>query len=204
MVFLKSPSNDFDSSDEEDGVADQDKLDITWIPLPDRDGEALGLSALPGCRFRDVRRSLKFDLDTIVAAGIREVVVLCTDYELAKYKVSTLIYEYASAGLEVHHSPIEDGGVPSQSQLAEICEHLHKSKQPILIHCYGGLGRSCLVVALFMMLLNEKLSPDCAIEMMRSLRGPRAIQTVKQYNMIHGFRDLDVFSDWSSSPMKSA
>ena len=30
-----------------------------------------------------------------------------------------------------------------------------------------------------MMLLNEKLSPDCAIEMMRSLRGPRAIQTVK-------------------------
>ena len=50
-----------------------------------------------------------------------------------RYKVSTLIYEYASAGLEVHHSPIEDGGVPSQSQLAEICEHLHKSKQPILI-----------------------------------------------------------------------
>ena len=69
----KSPSNDFDSSDEEDGVADQDKLDITWylgpttdtdtdfsphaalfsfsrIPLPDRDGEALGLSALPGMR----------------------------------------------------------------------------------------------------------------------------------------------------------
>eukprot|EP00118_Oscarella_pearsei_P005015 m.22327 g.22327 ORF g.22327 m.22327 type:complete len:204 (+) comp28326_c0_seq8:75-686(+) len=201
-MVLKPRMDDFDTSDEEDGLVDQKELDIAWVPLPGQPKEAklLALSALPGCRFRSIRRSLKCDIDTVVAAGIKEVIVLCTNQELERYKVSTLIYEYACAELVIRHDPIEDGGVPSFGLLAEICSHILNCGKPILIHCFGGVGRSCLVAALFLMLLNERLTPADAIEMVKNLRGPRAIQSVKQYNMIHEFRSMmskeDVFSEW--------
>lgn len=45
--------------------------------------------------------------------------------------------------------------------------------------CVDGYGRSCLVLTLLAMFLDEDLPPASAIELIRQARGPAAIQTVK-------------------------
>ena len=62
----------------------------------------------------------------------------------------------------------------------------------VLIHCYGGLGRAVLVAACLVMIIDEDVGPDEVITQMREIRGPRAVQSVKQYNFISEFRDLIV------------
>ena len=45
--------------------------------------------------------------------------------------------------------------------------------------CVDGYGRSCLVLALLAMMLDEDLPAASAIEHVRQSRGPAAIQTIK-------------------------
>ena len=42
----------------------------------------------------------------------------------------------------------------------------------------------------FVAVLDEDLTPEDVIIQMRELRGPRAVQSVKQYNFINEFREL--------------
>ena len=46
------------------------------------------------------------------------------------------------------------------------------------------------MAACLLQVIDEDLTPDDAISQMRELRGPRAVQSVKQYNFISEFRDL--------------
>ena len=62
----------------------------------------------------------------------------------------------------------------------------------LLIHCYGGLGRTCLVAACFLLAIDASLTPEIVIQLLRNIRGPRAVQTVRQYNMIMEFRSLQM------------
>ena len=48
--------------------------------------DCLALSSLPGCRFRDVQRSLREDVRTIVERGITDVLVLMQHSEFRKYR----------------------------------------------------------------------------------------------------------------------
>ena len=50
---------------------------------------------------------------------------------------------------------------------------------PLYCSCVDGLGRSCLIVALLALYINEDLSPFVAIELVRHARGAAAIQTIK-------------------------
>ena len=61
-----------------------------------------------------------------------------------------------------------------------------------MIHCYGGLGRTCLVAATFLLTVDHSLAPETVIQLLRGVRGPRAVQTVRQYNMIMEFRSLQM------------
>ncbi|KAK2513435.1 hypothetical protein Q9966_016123 [Columba livia] len=56
-------------------------------------------------------------------------------------------------------------------------------------HCYGGLGRSCLIAGCLLLQLSDTLAPQQAIDSLRNLRGSGAIQTIKQYNYLHDFRE---------------
>ena len=40
------------------------------------------------------------------------------------------------------------------------------------------------------MTLDPSLAPETVIQLLRGVRGPRAVQTVRQYNMIMEFRSL--------------
>ena len=170
--------------------------------------DCLALSSLPGCRFRDVQRHLQDDIQTILDKGITDIMVLMQTSEFRKYRVPQLLEEYTKHGLTVHHHVLEDGTVPSLHQLF----HCIKSMKSVisaggrlLVHCYGGLGRTCLVVSTFLMSIDQSMSPEYVIQLMRDKRGVRAVQTVRQYNMIMEFRAIEdsYYRDMSEARSRS-
>ncbi|XP_046797839.1 cyclin-dependent kinase inhibitor 3 isoform X2 [Gallus gallus] len=85
-----------------------------------------------------------------------------------------------------------DGDAPDITTCCTILEELRsclESNRKTIIHCYGGLGRSCLIAACLLLQLSDVVTPQQAIDSLRDLRGSRAIQTIKQYNFIHDFRE---------------
>ncbi|XP_076787290.1 cyclin-dependent kinase inhibitor 3 isoform X2 [Arvicanthis niloticus] len=212
-------ASEFDSSDEEPVDDEQTPIQISWLPLSRVNcSQFLGVCALPGCKFKDVRRNIQKDTDYAVSKneaqagslgihprsdeesqlaeelksyGIQDVFVFCTRGELSKYRVPNLLDLYQQYGIVTHHHPIPDGGTPDIGSCWEIMEELAtclKNNRKTLIHCYGGLGRSCLAACL-LLYLSDSISPQQAIDSLRDVRGSGAIQTIKQYNYLHEFRD---------------
>ncbi|NWQ77470.1 CDKN3 inhibitor, partial [Columbina picui] len=145
-----------------------------------------------GCRFKDIRRNLQKDIEELKNCGTQDIFVLCTRGELLKYRVPNLIDTYQQNGICVHHYPIPDGAAPDIADCCEILEELKnclESNRKTIIHCYGGLGRSCLIAACLLLWLSDTLAPQEAIDSLRKLRGSGAIQTIKQYNYLHDFRE---------------
>ncbi|XP_043412126.1 cyclin-dependent kinase inhibitor 3 isoform X6 [Prionailurus viverrinus] len=179
---MKPPSSlqtsEFDSSDEEPIEDQQTPIQISWLPLSRVNcSQFLGLCALP---------------EELKSYGIQDIFVFCTRGELSKYRVPNLLDLYHQYGIITHHHPIPDGGTPNIASCCEIMEELAiclKNNRKTLIHCYGGLGRSCLVAACLLLYLSDTVSPEQAIDSLRDLRGSGAIQTIKQYNYLHEFRD---------------
>ncbi|EDL88327.1 cyclin-dependent kinase inhibitor 3 (predicted), isoform CRA_b [Rattus norvegicus] len=186
-------ASEFDSSDEEPADDEQTPIQISWLPLSRVNcSQFLGLCALPGCKFKDVRRNIQKDTEELKSSGIQDVFVFCTRGELSKYRVPNLLDLYQQYGIVTHHHPIPDGGTPDIGSCWEIMEELAtclKNNRKTLIHCYGGLGRSCLVAACLLLYLSDSISPQQAIDSLRDVRGSGAIQTIKQYNYLHEFRD---------------
>ncbi|XP_018582969.1 cyclin-dependent kinase inhibitor 3 [Scleropages formosus] len=187
-------TTEFDSSDEEDvGEEQQTPLQISWLPLSVVEcSQFLGICPLPGCKFKDVRRNLPKDVDELKDQGVEDVFVFCTLGELQKYRVPRLLDVYRQQGLRVHHLPFPDGGTPELDQCSRILEELQfnlENNRKTVIHCYGGLGRSGLMAGCLLLQLSVSMTPDKAIEILRELRGGGAIQTVKQYNFLHEFRE---------------
>ncbi|KAL3221837.1 hypothetical protein MRX96_029152 [Rhipicephalus microplus] len=164
-----------------------DWLDLSSFGYPD----SLGLSALPGCRFKETWRDVARDVEHIKLEDISDVFVLCTRGELSLYRVPTLLAEYENHGMTVHHYPVLDGMPPAIGQtldiLREIGDIIQRGKRA-LVHCFGGLGRTGVVAACLLLNLDDNMAPECAVRKVQELRGKRAIQTVKQYNFIHDFR----------------
>ncbi|XP_061599584.1 cyclin-dependent kinase inhibitor 3 [Cololabis saira] len=188
-------TSEFDSSSEEDDVG-QDELTpfhISWLPLSSVEcSQHLGISALPGCKYKDIRRCLQRDVGELQNQGVQDVFVFCTRGELNKYRVPTLLEAYRLRGFTVHHTPFPDGTAPELEQCCQILDELQTSldrNRRTLIHCYGGLGRSALIASCLLLLLSSSMTPSKAIEILREHRGGGAIQTVKQYNFLHDFRE---------------
>ncbi|XP_078418756.1 cyclin-dependent kinase inhibitor 3 isoform X4 [Cetorhinus maximus] len=169
-------TSEFDSSDEESEEEHQLPLQVSWLALSVANcHQSLGICALPGCKFKDVRRNLQKDLG-----------------EMVKYRVPGLLESYQQQGFGVYHYPFPDGSVPDIASCWKILEELRiclENEKTILIQCYGGLGRSCLIAACLLLQLSDTMLPEEAIGHLRELRGAAAIQTVKQYNYLHDFRD---------------
>lgn len=140
----------------------------------------IALSPLPG------RVDLDSDLAQISSNEITNVVTLVSDEELVKYNVPTLLTRYSELNLDVLHSPIPDYGLPEVSQMKTILSWIHKrikSKENILIHCVGGLGRSGTVMAIYAKAYLGKSGID-AIEYVRSIRGEEAVETQEQQDFV--------------------
>lgn len=188
-------TGEFDSSsDEEDKGGEQmTPFQVSWLPLSVVGcSQFLGICPLPGCKFKDVRRNLQRNVGELKDQGVEEVFVFCTRGELHKYRVPSLLDTYRQQGIGVHHLPFPDGGAPELDQCCQILEELQfnlQNNRRTVIHCYGGLGRSGLIAACLLLQLSATMTPNAAIHILRQHRGSGAIQTVKQYNFLHEFRE---------------
>ncbi|XP_077588105.1 cyclin-dependent kinase inhibitor 3 [Stigmatopora nigra] len=189
-------SGQFDSSsssDDDVGHGDDTPFHISWIPLSEvGSSQFVGICTLPGCRFKDIRRSLQKDVEEVRQQGVQDVFVLCTLGELSKYRVPSLLEVYGQKGLSVHHMPFPDGEAPHPELCARILARLRRSLEAdrrTLVHCYGGLGRSALITACLLIQLSVTMTAKRAMDILREHRGHGAIQTVKQYNFLHEFRE---------------
>ncbi|XP_061825031.1 cyclin-dependent kinase inhibitor 3 [Nerophis lumbriciformis] len=189
-------ASEFDSSAEEDddvGEEERTPLDISWLSLAKvESSQFLGICALPGCRYNNIHRSLQRDVEELQKQGVQDVFVLCTRGELSKYRVPSLLEVYRQRGFTVHHEPFLDGDAPELEHCCRILDQLRdslESRRRTLVHCYGGLGRSGLIAACLLIQLSVTMTANEAIGILRELRGGGAIQTIKQYNFLHDFRE---------------
>lgn len=161
-------------------------LRIDWLdPHYTKPGK-LGLTILPGRK--DFGRDLHDDIVAIKGTGITHVVPLITDEEFVIFGVDGLLNAYQQAGLAVHRLPILDQSVCSPQEMRAIVDWLQTrltEGKHILIHCVGGLGRSGLVAACYLALHN--LDATSAIEEVRRVRSPRAVESAVQEAFIHDF-----------------
>ncbi|XP_072283498.1 cyclin-dependent kinase inhibitor 3 [Pyxicephalus adspersus] len=184
--------NEFDSSDEEPAEGEPTEFAVSWLSLePVHYAAVIGISPLPGCKFKSIRRNLLQNIEEIRVMGIQDVFVFCTLAELRKYRVPTLLQEYSKRDFVVHHYPFLDGDVPQYDECHKILDDLQvcmDNNRKALIHCYGGLGRSGLIAACLLMHMSDSITPQEAIGLVQAVRGPGAIQTIKQYNFVNEFR----------------
>ena len=196
MSSFDTSSSSSDSNDEESGFEPLkvDFLDLTEFGVVEAEnGRRLALSSLPGAKFRDIyRQNLNRDVDSIVASGITDVVCLLTENEPKKYKVGGLFRVYREKGLKVHRVPIIDGLPPTFEQVEAVreivSEVLGDPRRKALIHCFGGLGRTCTLTGCILLSLKKETPFEGLVEFLRSVRGQNAIQSVKQYNFLQDFK----------------
>uniref|UniRef100_F7D748 Cyclin-dependent kinase inhibitor 3 n=1 Tax=Ornithorhynchus anatinus TaxID=9258 RepID=F7D748_ORNAN len=182
---------EFDSSDEEPVEGERTPFHISWLdPSPVHYPQFLGLCSLPGCRFKDVGRNLQKDLGEPKSCGARDLFVFCTRGELARYRVPDLPDAYRRPGFAVHRHPFPDGDAPAVAGCRAILDELAAcldADRKTVIHCYGGLGRSCLVAACLLLRLSDTGAIQEVIDGLRNPRGSGAIQTRK----VMGVRDFE-------------
>jgi len=149
-------------------------------------GNCLGLTILPGRQ--DFSRNLDEDIKEIKKQGIDVIIPLLTKDEMESYGVPDLIETYRRNNLEVLHLPIVDQKIPGREELRKLLLYIDKAfseGKNILLHCVGGLGRSGLVAACY--LKHIGFNSAQAINFVREIRSPRAIETKIQEDFVKEF-----------------
>lgn len=138
-------------------------------------GGALALSPLPG-RTRhyhaDWQRLMEWRPDLVMS--------MTTQAEMDRKGAGTLGADLANAGIGWLHLPIADFGVPQDLDWPKVRDRVLDvlaGKGRVLVHCFGGCGRSGMMVLRLMIAGGE--APDAALARLRQVR-PCAVETEAQ------------------------
>lgn len=172
-----------------DALTQSARLRVDFMtPVGDRSAEGLiGMTILPGRKDRG--RDLDADIAELRKSGVSAVITLISNAEFAEYGVSDLIEKYRAAGLEVLHVPIKDQSVPTAAQSETVLSFMAKqvdAQRRTVLHCVGGLGRTGVVAALYLK-KAVGLSGDEAINRVRAVRSPRAVENADQENYVKNY-----------------
>ena len=141
-------------------------------------GGSLALSPIPG-------RTRHYGADRARLLEWRPaLVVTMTELaELARKGAGGMPEDLAAAGIAWRHLPIRDFGTPDAATdaawpalAADVMAVLGRGGR-VLIHCYGGCGRSGMAVLRLMIGAGE--GPDTALARLRAIR-PCAVETDAQ------------------------
>lgn len=173
-------------------------LRVDWIEAAafgDGRPGRLGLTFLPGKNGPSVlypgrvyRRSLAEDLGTLTAGGIRRLLLLVENHELARWGDPGIVARGAAVGLTVERRAIPDGGVPaSQGDMAEMLAWIARGRESgdVAVACMGGVGRTGTVAACA--LAAAGWSAEAAVGEVRRVRHPAAVETDAQLQFVAEF-----------------
>jgi protein-tyrosine phosphatase len=174
------------------------ELRIDWI-ASDELGESgrgrLGLTFLPGKRGASqrnpghaYRRDTSDDLATMHGAGVVRLVLLVEDHELEAWGDARIVALGADAGVDVRRHPIPDGAAPvSIPEMDRILDDIEEGMATgdVAVACMGGVGRTGMVAACA--LVRAGRSPSQAIDRVRALRHPTAVETVMQERFVNSY-----------------
>ena len=169
-------------------------LRIDWLNSGDLDdgGGRLGMTFLPGKRGastrypgRVYRRDLAHDLETLRAEGVRHLLLLVDDLELDRWGDPEIVARAAEAGVTVDRRPLRDGTAPrSAPEMDRILASLEPPRRQgdAAVACMGGVGRTGTVVACALVAAGWPATR--AIERVRALRHPTAVETPEQVTFV--------------------
>jgi protein-tyrosine phosphatase len=173
-------------------------LRVDWIEadeLADGRPGRLGLTFLPGKRGPSLRypglvyrRELAADLATLTAQGIGVLALLVEDAELERWGDPHIVEAAAAAGLDVRRFPMPDGEPPaSVEEMDAILEALDdaRDRADAAVACMGGVGRTGTVAACA--LVRAGLDPREAIDRVRDVRHPEAVETPSQERFVAAY-----------------
>jgi protein-tyrosine phosphatase len=181
-------------------VADLDErpLRIDWLDaasLGDGRPGRLGLTFLPGkhgpsFRYpgRVYRRVLGDDLASLAAAGVRVLVLLVEDHELARWGDPDIVEIAAGHGVTVERRPLADGTAPaSAAEMRSILDAIQRARDhgDVAVACMGGVGRTGTVAACA--LVDDGWDAAPAIAEVRRVRHPTAVETDEQVAFVEAY-----------------
>jgi protein-tyrosine phosphatase len=166
-------------------------LRLAWIDRRYTGAGRLALSPLPGLTL--YQRSLRADLQTLQRQSVDHVLCLLEDQEFARWGVADLLGSYHDAGFVVRRFPIRDHSVCTPAGMRETVNWLSETLAggaTVIVHCVGGLGRSGIVAACY--LVAAGLNAEEAIAEVRHTRSPFAIETAEQAEFVRLFANEPV------------
>lgn len=178
-------------------------MPIAWLPLPAR-GQ-VGICFSPGLRDTSRYTGARWDRDLDVDLaqlrtdhGVRVLVVLMQDAELAEIGVPDIEDRARLQGLVVERLSVPDRGVPRSMEAArivvEVIAAATRDGGRVAIASRGGRGRAGTLAAC--VLVQSGMSPTEAIQVMRTLGGPQCPNDARQERFVESFsRDVDWFDD---------
>jgi protein-tyrosine phosphatase len=127
------------------------------------------------------------DLADLAAAGVTVLVSLLTDPEMISLGLTGEAAAAQAAGLDFVRLPTRDFHVPDRAAAVtlarELCARLAAGAS-VVVHCYGGVGRSSTLAAAVLVL--EGLAPSEAWDRIASARGRPVPETAEQRAFVTG------------------
>ncbi len=117
------------------------------------------------------------DITLLKRKNIRHIISLVSNIS----KIHQLI---VNTDIELHHIPVPDWGVPSQSQISQFLKlvtDILNMEEATYVHCYGGCGRTGTMLALY--LIHSGQTGEEALKTIRALR-PCSVETDEQENLV--------------------
>jgi protein-tyrosine phosphatase len=153
------------------------RLGLTFLP-----GKQGASSRYPGHTYR---RDTTDDLAAMRAMGVVRLILLVEDRELQAWGDPTIVDLGAREGVEVRRHPMADGSPPASVEAMDrILDEIDAARVggDVVVACMGGVGRTGTVAACA--LVRAGRPPDEAIEIIRALRHPTAVETVDQERFV--------------------